>query len=101
MRQRLLLILSLAVLATAFAAVSASADLLGEGQGDVNVDLPGGADLPDVTGSLPVCSNTQDDDGDGIADLADPGCSGPTDGSEDDPVAPPPTTDPTDPGTTA
>ena len=29
-------------------AVSAAADLLGQGQGNVNIDLPGGADLPDV-----------------------------------------------------
>jgi hypothetical protein len=98
MRKRLLLILSLSVLATAYAAVTASADLLGQGNAGVDVDLPGGSDLPDVTGSLPICSNTQDDDGDGVADLGDPGCSGPTDGSEEDPVAPP--TEPTDPGTT-
>jgi Transglycosylase SLT domain len=100
MRKRLLLILSLSIMATAFAAVTASADLLGQGSGDVNVDLPGGADLPDVTGALPACSNTQDDDGDGLADLADPGCSGPTDGSEDNPVAPTPSDPTTTPGTT-
>ena len=95
MRKRLLLILSLSVLAMVSAgAVTASADLLGQGQGDVNVDLPGGADLPDVTGALPVCTNTQDDDGDGLADLADPGCSGPTDSSEEDPAAPPTTPEP-------
>jgi hypothetical protein len=95
MKKRLLFILSLSVLATVSAgAMTASADLLGQGDGNVNIDLPGGSDLPDVTGSLPICTNTQDDDGDGLADLADPGCSGPTDGSEEDPAVEPTTPDP-------
>jgi Transglycosylase SLT domain len=33
-------------------------------------------------GALPQCSNVSDDDGDGLVDLADPGCSGPLDTSE-------------------
>jgi Transglycosylase SLT domain/Peptidase family M23 len=91
MKNRLLLIVSLSVLAaTSVGAVTAqSADLLGNGDGDVSIDVPGGSGLPDVTGALPVCSNTQDDDGDGLVDLGDPGCSGPTDGDESNPVAPP------------
>jgi murein DD-endopeptidase MepM/ murein hydrolase activator NlpD len=39
---------------------------------------------------LSACSNQQDDDGDGLADLSDPGCSGPYDGDETDPPPPPP-----------
>src|SRR5215211_4433742 len=91
MKKRLLLILALSVLAAATVGTvtAQSADLLGSGSGDVSVDLPGGSGLPDVTGSLPVCSNLSDDDGDGAVDLADPGCSGPTDGDESNPVAPP------------
>ncbi|HET8592645.1 MAG TPA: hypothetical protein VFL56_03205, partial [Solirubrobacterales bacterium] len=34
---------------------------------------------------LPACSNLADDDGDGLVDLADPGCSGPLGSSEYDP----------------
>jgi hypothetical protein len=37
---------------------------------------------------LPACSNSQDDDGDGLVDLADPGCSGSLDNDEYN--APPP-----------
>jgi hypothetical protein len=102
MKQRLLLILALSVLAAATAGVvSATAGPLGSGTGDVNVDLPGGADLPDVGGVLPACSNTADDDGDGAVDLGDPGCSGPTDGDEyNPPPAPPGGSAPPDGGTT-
>ena len=35
-----------------------------------------------TVGALPECSNLSDDDGDGLVDLADPGCSGPLDTSE-------------------
>src|SRR4029453_15950738 len=31
---------------------------------------------------LPPCSNLSDDDGDGLVDLSDPGCSSPVDDSE-------------------
>jgi hypothetical protein len=91
MKNRLLLIVSLSVLAAASvgAVTAQSADVLGNGTGDVSIDIPGGSGLPDVTGALPICSNTQDDDGDGLVDLGDPGCSGPTDGDESNPVAPP------------
>jgi hypothetical protein len=113
MKQRLLLIIALAVLAAAtMGAVSAEGGPLESGSADVTIDLPGGTDLPDVGGALPACTNTADDDGDGAVDLADPGCSGPTDTSEEDPgggTAPggeqppgttqPPPTAPTAPGT--
>ena len=89
MKNRLLLILALAVLAAATVGplTAQSADLLGSGNGDVSIDLPGGSGLPDVTGALPPCANTQDDDDDGAVDLADPGCEGPADTSEEDPAA--------------
>ncbi len=37
---------------------------------------------------IPQCSNRVDDDGDGLVDLADPGCSGPLDDSEYNPPPP-------------
>ena len=40
----------------------------------VEVDLPGGEELPDVEG-LTECSNRGDDDGDGKLDLDDPECA--------------------------
>jgi Transglycosylase SLT domain/Peptidase family M23 len=43
--------------------------------GTTQVNSPSG-------GALPQCSNLSDDDGDGLVDLADPGCSGPVDTSE-------------------
>ena len=36
-----------------------------------------------------ACSDDVDNDGDGIVDLADPGCQGPRDDREDDPIRPP------------
>jgi hypothetical protein len=45
------------------------------GVGNVTVSVPG-------TEVLPQCANLSDDDGDGLTDLGDPGCSGPTDTSE-------------------
>ena len=37
---------------------------------------------------IPQCSNQVDDDGDGLVDLADPGCAGPLDDSEYNPPPP-------------
>jgi len=74
---------------------------LGGGQGSVNIDLPGGSDLPPLA-ELPACSNIVDDDGDGFADLLDRGCAGPGDGDESDPAPPgdePPVDDPDNPPT--
>ncbi|HEX6115535.1 MAG TPA: lytic murein transglycosylase [Solirubrobacterales bacterium] len=85
MRNRLALILVLAAIGlVAVAAVAgAQGDLLETGQGNVSIDLPDGEDLGGAAGgALPACSNTQDDDGDGTADTADPGCSGPLDTDE-------------------
>jgi murein DD-endopeptidase MepM/ murein hydrolase activator NlpD len=84
MRYRLLVTLAIAVLAAVSAAgVSASGALVGEGDGQVSINLPGGGGLPTVPGGvLPACGNGQDDDGDGLVDGSDPGCSGLTDTSE-------------------
>ncbi len=43
--------------------------------GGVQVNSP-------TDGVLPACANLNDDDGDGLVDLGDPGCSGPLDTSE-------------------
>jgi len=100
MRQRLLLIAALAVMAAATVAgtVSAAPNVLGTGQDGVSIDLPDGQAL-DV---LPACSNTKDDDGDGLVDYPnDPGCSSPTDSDESDPPSGTGTgTTTTTPGTT-
>ena len=44
--------------------------------------------LPDLNLSA-VCQDQQDNDGDGLIDLADPGCDHPFDPSEEDPPLPP------------
>jgi hypothetical protein len=43
--------------------------------GNVQVSVP-------TTSVLPQCSNLSDDDGDGLVDMSDPGCSSPLDSSE-------------------
>src|ERR671911_2635714 len=96
MKRQLQLVVALALFGVCLLAANATAGgiNLGSGEGSVNIDLPGGSDLPDLP--LPVCSNLKDDDGDGKLDLLDPGCSGPGDGDETD-TAPPPTEPPIDP----
>ena len=82
MRSKLLLIISLAVLGACIAAGSAGAgSIVGVGEGGVQIDIPDGGNLDQVE-VLPQCSNNTDDDGDGIADLADPDCTGPLDATE-------------------
>ncbi len=82
MGRKLFLITVLVVLGTAAVAAIASADsVITTGQTGVNVNLPGGSQLPPV-GSLPECSDLKDNDGDGLTDLADPDCSGPLDTTE-------------------
>ncbi|HYH60296.1 MAG TPA: lytic transglycosylase domain-containing protein, partial [Solirubrobacterales bacterium] len=88
MKRQLQLIFAMAVFGICTLSASAFAGVLGGGQGGVDIDLPGGQDLPPLD-NLPACANLQDDDGDGRADLLDPGCSGPTDGDETDPATPP------------
>jgi len=52
--------------------------------GDGLADFPADPGCSDAASSVedPACSNGLDDDGDLLVDLADPGCSGPADGSE-------------------
>ncbi|MFL5892622.1 MAG: lytic murein transglycosylase [Solirubrobacterales bacterium] len=83
MGRKLLLILALGVLGAIVAAGAgvASGGLLDSSKTGVSVNLPGGQNLPPVN-ALPTCSNGKDDDGDGLVDLADPGCSSPIDSDE-------------------
>ncbi len=103
MKRQLQLVVALALFGLTLLAANAVAGgiNIGSGQGNVNIDLPDGTDLPPV-GALPACSNLGDDDGDGLADLSDPGCSGPGDGDESNPAPPvdePPVDEPpVDPG---
>ena len=92
MKRQLQLVVALALFGICVLAASATAGgvNLGSGSGSVNIDLPGGSDLPAI--DLAACANTRDDDGDGKVDLLDPGCSGAGDNDETDPAAPP--TDP-------
>jgi hypothetical protein len=72
MTRKLLLIIALgAALAIAAAGTAASVDL---GNG-IQVQVP-------ASGNLPQCSDLADNDGDGLVDLQDPGCSGPLDNTE-------------------
>ena len=84
MRSKLLLIVGLAVLGACVVAGTAGAgggSVVGVGEGGVQINIPDGGDLDQVQ-VLPQCSNTADDDGDGITDLADPDCTGPLDATE-------------------
>ena len=71
MTKRLLLTIALgSALAVFAAAYGAAVDV-----GGAQVQIPGGAPLP-------ACSDLSDNDGDGMTDLADPGCGSPLDSSE-------------------
>src|SRR5262245_16739222 len=74
MTRKLLIIIALGATLAIIAAGKAISGTVGVG--NVTVTAPGTEQV------LPQCSNLADDDGDGLTDLADPGCSGPTDGSE-------------------
>ncbi len=88
MRRKLLLTVALAVLGTVIAAAVVNAQV---------EQAPGGASPGGSTTTTPApaaaCSNGADDDGDGLADLADPGCSGALDPDETNPAPPPPPDD--------
>jgi hypothetical protein len=71
-------LLALAVLLTAGVAA---------GSGSAAPSASAGTSVLD-TGLLPACSNGKDDDGDGLVDMNDPGCSGPLDTSEYNPPPP-------------
>src|SRR5436190_23488626 len=88
MGRKVLLTLALAVLGTALVAGVASASggsALQTSSSGVGINLQGGQNLQPL-GSLPECSNLKDDDGDGLTDLADPGCSGPLDNNDSNPA---------------
>ena len=87
MGRKLLLILALGAFGAIVAAGAAvaSGGLLDTSKTGVSVNLPGGQNLPPVN-ALPACSNTKDDDGDGLVDMADPGCSSPLDSDESNPT---------------
>ncbi len=74
MTRKLLVIIALGATLAIVAAGTAISGTVGVGNATVTV--PG-------TEILPQCANLSDDDGDGLVDLADPGCSGPLDTSED------------------
>ena len=98
MRNKLLIAVALAVLGasvTAGTAGAGSGSLIGIGEGGVQINLPSGQNLQDLQ-LLPQCSNTADDDGDGLVDIGDPDCTGPLDATESGSGAPT-TTTPTEP----
>ena len=71
MTRKLLLIIALGATLAIVAAGTATSITVGNTQ----VNSP-------TDGVLPACSNLNDDDGDGLVDLSDPGCSSPLDTSE-------------------
>ena len=71
MTRKLLLIIALGVSLAIIAAGTATSITVGNTQ----VTSP-------TDGALPACSNLNDDDGDGLVDLGDPGCTSPLDTSE-------------------
>ena len=71
MRRKLLVTIALGAALAIIAAGTATSKTVG----GVQVDAP-------TDTVLPQCSNLSDDDGDGLVDLGDPGCSGPLDTSE-------------------
>ena len=46
--------------------------------------------LVEASAPLAACANGRDDDNDGLTDMADPGCTGPTDNDESNVLPPPP-----------
>ncbi|MDQ3102873.1 MAG: lytic murein transglycosylase, partial [Actinomycetota bacterium] len=83
MRNRLVITLALGVLVAVLAAGAVGAQDAGTG-----VSIDGGTVGTEQV--LPACSNGADDDGDGLVDLGDAGCTDPIDGDETDVVVPPP-----------
>jgi Transglycosylase SLT domain len=79
MRKKQLLSLALAALgATVIAGSYGSGDDSVALARQADPALPGRDDLPEPA-PLPACSNAEDDDGDGLVDVADPDCSDPND----------------------
>src|SRR4051794_41819864 len=76
MRKKLLVIIALGGALAIIAAGSASSVSVGTDGLTVTEPGTGGG------GVLAQCADLSDNDGDGLVDLADPGCSGPTDDDE-------------------
>ena len=73
MTRKLLVIIALGAALAVIAAGTATSITVDPG--GIKVDVPN-------TGPLPACSDLADNDGDGLVDMADPGCSSPTDTDE-------------------
>ena len=84
MSNRLVIALALGVLVAVLGAGAVSAQVNVNGNG-VTVDVPGVGEVG--TEGVLACANGADDDGDGLQDMADPGCYGPADGDETDTAA--------------
>jgi Transglycosylase SLT domain len=69
------LLVTIALGAALAIAAAGTATSITVGTGDLQVDTG-------TTGVLPACADLSDNDGDGLVDLADPGCSGATDSDE-------------------
>ena len=78
MRRKLPLLM---VLATIGAVVPASAGNARPG-GLLQASTSSGPSVGRQVAIVPECSNKKDDDGDGLVDMADPGCTGPLDNDE-------------------
>jgi hypothetical protein len=76
MRKKLLVIIALGSALAIVAAGTASSVSVGPGDTTATVPGPGGGNV------LPQCSDLSDNDGDGLVDLQDPGCSNPLDNDE-------------------
>jgi murein DD-endopeptidase MepM/ murein hydrolase activator NlpD len=101
MRRNFLLTIALAVAGLVVVAGTAGArqELLDSSDSGVEINLPGGEDLPPLE-AAPQCANLEDDDEDGRTDLDDPDCTDPLDDDEAPAPAPEPEPEiPPGPGT--
>src|SRR4029079_9393529 len=73
MRRKLFVTIALGAALAVIAAGTATSVTVDPG--NVKVDVPN-------TGPLPACSDLADNDGDGLVDMSDPGCSSPLDTDE-------------------
>src|SRR5829696_9343156 len=88
MTRKLLVTIALGVALAIVAAGTATSQV---SVGDLQVTVPStsvpstsvpSTSVPSTTGVLPQCSDLSDNDGDGLVDTGDPGCSGALDSSE-------------------
>src|SRR5918994_7545247 len=81
------LLVTIALGAALAIAASGTATSIQTGAGDIKVDtgqtgISGQTGVTGQTGVAPQCADLSDNDGDGLVDLGDPGCSGAVDSSE-------------------